>query len=499
MNKNQLTLIIILALVLGGAGLYVLRNRQSSFTERDPQMGEKLLKDYDINTVAAVRIQSSSNAVNLAKTGDTWTVAERNGYPANFGSLKDFLAKLWELKITKPVRVGPSRLAPLQLVAPAKGPGTLIELKDSSGKTTKTLLLGAQHMRESTGESPMGMGMDSSWPDGRYVMVDNRIETVALVSDPLSQAEPRAQNWISKDWFKIEKAKSIAVVSTNAANNFKLTRDSETATWKLADPKPGEDLDSTKSSSVTSAMSYPSFNDVATNDAPAETGLDKPLLATIETFDHFTYTFKIGNKTDDDNYHLQLAVAGSFPKERTPPADEKPEDKEKKDKEFAENLKKLEDKLKTEQASEKWVYLVSKYTIDPFLKTRGELLAEKKPDDKKDEPKTGTPTAATPTPAPSPAAPVTSPPAPPPSASPGLPPVPTTNAPAPAGPRATAPASAPKIDAKVAPPPPKETVTPAVNIEPVPFPETPKSTNAPVPAKATNAPAPAAKPAPGAK
>ena len=65
-----------------------------------------------------------------------------------------------------------------------------------------------------------------------------------------------------------------------------------------------------------------------------------------------------------ENYALQMSVAGNFPKERTPGKDEKKEDKEKLDKEFADKRKQFEEKLKNENQFEKWTYLVSNYTID---------------------------------------------------------------------------------------------------------------------------------------
>jgi hypothetical protein len=55
--------------------------------------------------------------------------------------------------------------------------------------------------------------------------------------------------------------------------------------------------------------------------------LDKPLTVTIETFDHFTYTLKIGAKTPENDYNLNVAVTADFPTERTPGKDEKPDEK----------------------------------------------------------------------------------------------------------------------------------------------------------------------------
>jgi hypothetical protein len=112
--------------------------------------------------------------------------------------------------------------------------------------------------------------------------------------------------------------------------------------------------------------------------------LDKPTLLSLETFDDFTYTLKVGRKTND-TYALTVAVSAKVPTERTPAKDEKPEDKTKLDKEFKEKQKKLEDKLAQEKGYENWIYLVSSWTLDSLLKDRAQLLMEKKEEPKKDE------------------------------------------------------------------------------------------------------------------
>ena len=105
---------------------------------------------------------------------------------------------------------------------------------------------------------------------------------------------------------------------------------------------------------------------------------------TLDTFDNFTYTIKLGQKTND-NLPLVVTIAAQLPKERTAGKDEKPEDKTRLDKEFKDNQKKLEDRLGQEKSFEKWVYLVSNWTVDSLLKERSQLLVEKKDESKKDE------------------------------------------------------------------------------------------------------------------
>jgi len=381
MNRKQLTLLIVVGAVLGGLG-WVAYQKQSAPYRESTRMGAKVLPDFPLNDVEQIVVKQPSATLQLAKKDDIWVVKDRNDYPANFDTISDTIRKFWELKVAKPVKTSATRLSTLELVPPDKGPGTLVEFKDKAGKTINSVLLGAKSMKQASAESQFGGG---SWPDGRYVMVGSDVATVALVTEPFSSLEAKPESWLKKDWFKVEKLKSVSLVTTNATNNWKLYRESETGEWKLADAKKDEVLDNGKSGTVTSALSYPSFNDLATNAEPASTGLDKPITATLETFDGFTYTAKVGGKSGDDNHYFQIAVAGNFPKERTPGKDEKPEDKEKLDKEFAESKKKLDEKLKADKALEKWTYVVSKWTIDPFLKERKDLIAEKKEEPKPEE------------------------------------------------------------------------------------------------------------------
>jgi hypothetical protein len=386
MNKKQLLLVIVLGLVIGGVGLHQYRQRLAP--PKDAKMGAKLLGDFDVNTVAALRLQSSSNALNVVKSGDVWTVKERGDYPANFGTIADLVRKLADLKIVKMVQAGPSRLPALELVAPdKKGAGVLLELKDSAGKTVKTVLLGAKHMKEGRGGGgPFG---DTGWPNGRYVMVDNKADSIALVSDALTQAEAKPEDWISKDFIKVEKLKSVSVTTTNATNNWKLVRDTENGEWKLAEAKADEKADSGKCSGLNFLLQSAAFNDVALGWKFDET--NKPTTtAVLDTFEGFSYAVKLANKAGED-YYMQVSVTGDFPKERTPGKDEKKEDKDKLDKDFKDKTQKLQEKLKTEQAYGQWTYVVSKWTVENLLKERKEFVAEKKEEPKKEETKTAEP------------------------------------------------------------------------------------------------------------
>ena len=133
---------------------------------------------------------------------------------------------------------------------------------------------------------------------------------------------------------------------------------------------------------MTSPFSSPSFNDVLTGDAkPEVSGLTNVTLVTVETFDGFTYTAKLGQKHGDD-IPLVLTVSANLVSSRVAAKDEKLEDKTKLDKEFADQQKKLVEKLASETRLTNWIYFVPGYTVDSLLKSRSQLLAEVKKDEK---------------------------------------------------------------------------------------------------------------------
>lgn len=375
MNLKQLGILIVAVVIIGGAGLMLRNRQQSSWTGGGAEVGKKLLGDFPLNDVAHISVQHGTNELNLVKKDDFWRVRERGNYPANFSQISELLLKLRDLKIVQTEDIGPSQLARMEL---ARGQGSnsavVAEFNDSSDKAIRILLLGKMHMKKSP--TPSQMEGPDGFPDGRYVEVGTNSPQVALISDPLENLDANPDQWLNKDFFKIEKPKSIEIDFPVATNSWKLTRETEAGDWKLANTNAGEELDSAKLAGVTSPFSSPSFSSVLPGGKLNETGTNKPTVVKIETFDGFNYTVNVGEKTNDD-YFVTLAVAKSAAA-RVAGKDEKPEDKARLDKEFADAQQKSADKLKQEQAFQQWTYLVPGWTLDPVLKQRSELLAEKK-------------------------------------------------------------------------------------------------------------------------
>lgn len=380
MNRKQLILLIVVGLVLGGVAFYLRSARNEEFQRRDVGIGQKLLGDFAPDKVAAVTIKSRDGEVNLTKQ-DVWVVKERSSYPASVSQLSDLVRKLWELKPAQSQQAGQSQWGRLELLPPgSKDAGTnsatLVELKDKEGKPIRSILLGKKQMRD-TGQQFGG------YPVGRWVALPDKTDTVYLTSEAFSEIEPKAESWLNKDSFlKVEKLKAISLVSTNATNSWSLSRTNETGEWILADKREGEELDKSKVSSLNWAFSSPSFNDVQAKDADAVKGaFAAPTLLKLETFEGFTYEVNVGTQPDPESFYISVAAKAELPKERTAPAEEKAEDKEKNEKAWKEQQDKLKEKLKGEQSLAGWVYKVAKWTVDSVLKDRSALMVEKKPAD----------------------------------------------------------------------------------------------------------------------
>ena len=295
MNRKQFIILLVFVAVIGAAGLIVHQRGNQSWHSAGTAIGQKLLPNLDINDVAEITIQSGTNTLDLAKRNKLWRVRERDNYPANFSQISDLLVKLADLKIVQTEDVGPSQLGRFGLLPPGAetNSATQIEFKDQSGKTLDTLLLGKNHMHQSAGNSQFGMGSEG-WPDGRYVMTGAGAKIVDVISDPLENVQPQPEQWLDKTFLTIEKPRMIAVQFQEATNSWKLTRASETNEWELANAKPGEKLDPSKISSVTSPFSSASFTDVA----PLKPGgATNSTVLKVDTFDGFFYEARIATQT----------------------------------------------------------------------------------------------------------------------------------------------------------------------------------------------------------
>ena len=215
-------------------------------------------------------------------------------------------------------------------------------------------------------------------------------------------------------------------VTEPADQSWKIEREKEGADPVMVDKKEGENIDPEKLKQAGSAFSSAYFNDLATSADKEKSGVEKPSrTATVSYFDGFTYVINVGNKVkaedESSDYYLGLKVdyqpipapaeptdAAPVEPQPTPPAAGETEDqkkeREKKDQEaktaydeskkrfddvrkkFEDDKKKWEDdkkakeeRLAKEKTFEGRIYIVTKYTVDWFLKDRKHFIKEPTP------------------------------------------------------------------------------------------------------------------------
>ena len=89
-----------------------------------------------------------------------------------------------------------------------------------------------------------------------------------------------------------------------------------------------------------------------------------------------------------DEYLVNVSVAGEPPRERSAEKGEKAEEKERRDKDFAESRKRLGERIAREKDLASWTYMVEGKQVAPLLRTREQMIAQRKPapDDRKGMP-----------------------------------------------------------------------------------------------------------------
>ncbi len=373
MNSKQLKLLLIIFVCIGVIGALLVVRSNKSWSQGEQSIGGKVMPDFPMNDVTQFTIQDKDGETTLAKIDETWRVVDRGNYAADFSKIRELLLSIADTKVLRNMQVGESQLGRLELLSPEKGDksGILLTFTGEGDKALGNLLLGKQSMKKSESSSFGG----GEFPDGRYLMPDGDSSRIALVSETFSNVDTEAKAWLDKTFFKVEKLKSAEVTHTDPLQSWSVSRETESGDMILAGLGEKEELDSSRSYSLKNILSSPSFNDIAASDASDEDlGFDAPVKAVLKTFDDFSYEIQIGKANEDEEYPVRVQVNAEINEERIPGEDEKDEDKERLDTEFAEQVKKLKDKLATEQKFQGHTFLVSKWTVDTLTKPRSDYV-----------------------------------------------------------------------------------------------------------------------------
>ena len=371
MNSQTLIRLVVAAVVLSALAVFTSRDK----TVPDGEADRAIWADAPMNEVAEVRIESPGGAITLTKADSGWVIREKFDYPIQFTQLRDFLQTLYELEVGQTISTSDAQRKEMQLLPPdsGKGAGSRVTLKKADGSTVLSFVAGKTFSSGSGTPGPMGMPAGSS---GRFILVDDQ---AYLVYEPLTDVEDQID-----DWYKTELvsggASDLASLTVTGPERKQITlsRGADDTDFQLAGMPEDREPATSKINSLTGALGYLRFDDIADPGlSNEETGLNKPVTYTATRRNGQSITLSIGGETDEGRRYARISFAYTPPEKD--PGDE--------------NTSATADPLQQETAKhqafhEPWIYLLSDYKSDTMLTPFEDLHQEKKP-----EPESG---AATP-------------------------------------------------------------------------------------------------------
>ena len=346
MTTKNLVILGAAAVVLGGAAWYC----NSGRAVRAPSIvGEKILPSFDVADVARIEI-GGAKKVQLVADDKGWKLQSLYGYPADVTKIRENLLKLTELKVGQ-VANGK------KLASPAT-----VDIQNAAGKSLAALPLGETHTSKPKGQAAMYGG--GGYPDGRYVEYKGK---TVLVKETLDAFDGDPKKWVDTRIASVSASDVQSVVFEQGKEKVSLTR--KDSKWELAGLGSKEELDTSKTYSLDSALSYLDFNDVADpKKSDADLGFTTGAVYTVTLKNGETYTAKVGGKNGSDRW---VRLSASFKAVGTNATENAASEKK---------VKEFNDKVA------RWTYAVSSYSADNMSKKRADLVKAKE-EPKKDEAK----------------------------------------------------------------------------------------------------------------
>jgi hypothetical protein len=366
MTSQRLLILTIVAIVAIAAGVWLAGRQGSSGSTSEtaalyPQLKEQL------NAVSAVNIYKAGDArvVELKHQGESWTVSERDNYPADEGKVRKLLIEIADAKVYEEKTSNPQQYATLG-VEDTKGSGaTSLRIELVGTPKPVNLIVGKQ-----------GTGARSN-----YVRRAGEPQSWLINATIDTSATPEA--WLRKDIIDVSADRmQSATFEVKGAKPYtaakKARADTDFAVEGL--PKGKSPSAPTAANSVAMALTALSLADVRAASAFQST---PAAHATFKTFDGLIVD--VDGWAQDQKHYVALrpsfdaAQAERFKVATTPATESKPE--EKKDDKAPEPPKPAapnvaEDAKKAAAKTTGWVYEIPDYKYEAIFKPVDQLIGK---------------------------------------------------------------------------------------------------------------------------
>ena len=372
MKSSTLGILVAATVVIvGGAGFALYQRQQASAVaaEGGPLLPGLLAK---VNSAANLAVVGPKQSFTVVKgAGETWSIVEKDGYPAKGDVVKKAIIGMAELKVVEPRTANPDMYERLGVGEPGKDAEAVsLTLKDAAGAPLGAMILGKTKTYESGGKN-----------GEYYVRVPGQKES--WVATARLQAPGDALRWIDNSLSRLSRERIASVTITQAGEPpVKVVPDADKAgEFRLLGIPAGQKLKSSSDpNSTAGALDYLAFDDVKKADkvdfakAPATAvystadGLD--VTVTTVTLDGKTWAkFAVAFDAARAAAFKPAATKGEEGKDKEPA----PFDPKKVETEAADLAKKLDG----------WAFQLSEGNAKPLLRKIADLLESETKDDEK--------------------------------------------------------------------------------------------------------------------
>jgi hypothetical protein len=331
--------------------------------------------DSKVNEAAEISVRSKDNEVTLKKSGTSWVIVSKSGYPAQFDKIKDALVGLAELtivdsKTSKPDNYEYLGVTDLDAKNVKDVRSRLVTVKDASGQALASVIVG---------DTAPGRGTGLEAGSHVYVRRTGEAQTYEAKSriDVRSTLDPDPMSWLTREvnGLTSDRVKSVTV-SREGGDKIVIFKDKkEEPDYKLANMPAGRELKYAGAlAPVATASGLVNFDDVAKVADVAQGGTPVG-TAEYTTWDGLVLTAETSTK-DGKSW---VTFAARYDEPDPVPSDQPPPEKKEGEKTAA-DLKKEADELNAKLGS--WAFSVPEYKAKQIVTTLDELL---KPEEKKPE------------------------------------------------------------------------------------------------------------------
>jgi hypothetical protein len=219
-----------------------------------------------VNDVTSVVIRNGNGSVAVEKSGDDWTIAERNGYAANIGALRDLLLAIADAKIIESKTSNPDKYHLIGVNDPSDAGSESVEVVITGDGFEHTVLL--------------GITAQSSY---RFARLSNQAQSILIDQDP--DIPDDAAGWLADELVDIGAERVQQVIISHAdGEEVAIDKSSPDApNFDLADMPDGRELSyPTIANGIAAALAELTLDDVR----PAPAQESTPVTTTtIRTFD----------------------------------------------------------------------------------------------------------------------------------------------------------------------------------------------------------------------